>query len=165
MDLNFTDGSVIKSLQKMQLMIGPRPGKKSFNDLAGLNLSHCCTLLSEREDVQPIKKICHKLECAWIWLPIDGGKLDTLRQTDMGKYFHHLVQQTCETPEPRLYFHCSAGIHRTGYFVYILLRLRGLDRGAAFDELRQIRAVTAEQVGEDRIALADEFIANFLSSA
>ena len=136
--------------------IGPRPGKKSVATLSELNLTHCCTLLSEREDVQPIRKICQKIGCEWVWLPIEGGHLDTLKETDVAKLVDALSGALAEMPQPRLYIHCSAGIHRTGFFATILLRLCGLSAADARAELARIRPVTAEQVGEDRLALADE---------
>ncbi|MGI9379646.1 MAG: hypothetical protein ACR2OW_08320 [Methyloligellaceae bacterium] len=68
---------------EMKIFLGPRPGKKSLNTLRDLSLTHCCTLLGEREDVQPISKICRNLGCEWVWLPIEGGRLEILDQTDV----------------------------------------------------------------------------------
>lgn len=148
------------SLARRELcfFLGPRPGKKSMTALSSLGITHCCTLLSAREDVQPIRKICQKLECRWIWLPIDGGRLEILRQTDLTGHLRTLLDNIQNEPEPRIYFHCSAGIHRTGFFVYALLRLCGFCRSRAIAELRKLRAVTAEQVGQDRLDLADELL-------
>lgn len=150
--------------RKIQLFPGPRPGKKSRDTLAALNLTHCCTLLSGREQVQPVRAICQSLGCKWVWLPIDGGKLDILRETDVTGHMQTLVREIGEEPEPRIYVHCSAGIHRTGFFVYVLLRLRGMDRDQAVHELANLRAVTAQQVGEDRLDLADELVAPMLGA-
>ena len=130
--------------------------------LTSLNLTHCCTLLSEREDAQAIGKICGTLGCNWIWLPIEGGRLDVLRQTDVAGHVETLLRDIEDEPEPRIYFHCSAGIHRTGFFVFVLLRLRGLNREDALVELANLRAVTADQVGDERIDLADEFAVRLL---
>lgn len=141
------------------LFLGPRPGKKSLGLLTDLKLTHCCTLLSEREDVRRIEKLCGKIGCRWIWLPIEGGRLEILGQVDLAGQMRHLAQGVGDEPQPRLYFHCSAGIHRTGFFVYAMLRLKGMNREQAFDELSRLRAVTAQQVGEERLDLADEMIA------
>ena len=136
--------------------LGPRPGKKSIEWLRSLELTHCCTLLSEREDVRAIEKICQKLGCKWVWLPLEGGRLDVLQRADIGGHVNTLAREIEGEPAPRIYFHCSAGIHRTGFFVYVLLRMRGLSRDDAFSELATLRAVTADQVGEDRLQLADD---------
>lgn len=151
------------SQRKIHLFLGPRPGKKSIDTLTALNLTHCCTLLSEREDAQSIRKICQRLGCKWVWLPMDGGRLDVLRQTNVAKHIRTLSQEIGDEQEPRVYFHCSAGVHRTGFFVYVLLRLLGLERDDALAELTDLRAVTAEQVGQERIELADELVANLVS--
>ncbi len=145
--------------QKINLFLGPRPGKKSLHRLQQLNLTHCCTLLSEREGAPLIGKLCKKIDCEWVWLPIEGGKLELLSQVDLSGYMQTLLQTIKEEPNPRLYFHCSAGIHRTGFFVYSLLRLRGNDPQEAQSQLAQLRDVTANQVGQERLDLAEQMIA------
>ena len=60
---------------KVQLTLGPRPGKKSLLRLQELRLTHCCTLLSEREGAPAtegeIERVCtayrlflHRVEAA-----------------------------------------------------------------------------------------------------
>ncbi len=44
---------------------------------------------------------------------------------------------------------------RTGMFGYALLRVAGLDREAALATLRELRAVTADGVGTERLAWGD----------
>ncbi|MEQ8824306.1 MAG: hypothetical protein RIC14_08020 [Filomicrobium sp.] len=101
--------------KEIQLFVGPRPGKKSRDCLAALKLTHCCTLLSKREQVQPVRRICEELSCEWLWLPIEGGRLEILRETDVVRHLETLLQSIEAEPNPRIYFHCSAGIHRTGF--------------------------------------------------
>ena len=159
--------SLLAPLRKagLGLFPGPRPGRKSLNALAGLGITHCCTLLGAHEDVQPVNRICQKIGCRWVWCPIGGGRLDILRQVDLAGHLQTLAQAIADEPQPRIYFHCSAGIHRTGFFVYAILRLRGLDREAAFGQLSQLRAVTADQVGQDRLDLADELVSGLMRVA
>ncbi len=71
---------------------------------------------------------------------------------------------TSKTPQSRIYLHCSAGIHRIGFFAYVLLRLLGRNQADAFVQLQTMRPVTAEQVGSDRLALADDMTANIASA-
>ena len=92
-------------------------------------------------------------------MPIEGGKLELLSQVDLSGYMQTLLQTIKEVPNPRLYFHCSAGIHRTGFFVYSLLRVRGHDPQEAQAQLAQLRDVTANQVGQQRLDLAEQMIA------
>ena len=145
------------------IIIGPRPGKKSLARLQELQLTHVCSLLHGHETPQAIRVIAEKIGCAWIWLPIAGGYLDTLRAVDLPTHVIALDTATSRTSQPRIYLHCSAGIHRTGFFAYVLLRILGRNQADAFSELQIMRPVTAEQVGADRIALADEMIANIPS--
>jgi len=150
--------------RNVKLFLGPRPGKKSLRTLTALELTHCCTLLSEREGAPALEAICRKMGVKWFWLPLEGGGLEILRNADIAGHILRLSREIQDEPEPRLYFHCSAGIHRTGFFVYVLLRLFHLDRDAAFAELARLRPVTAEQVGEERLDLADELVETLLTA-
>ncbi len=144
-------------------IIGPRPGRKSLARLQDLQLTHVCSLLHDHETPQAIRVLAEKIGCEWIWLPVAGGHLDTLRAVDLPAHVIALDKATSKSPQPRIYLHCSAGIHRTGFFAYALLRLLGRNQAEAFAELQTMRAVTAEQVGTDRLALADDMIANIAS--
>lgn len=152
----------MKRLDKDSLVLGPRPGKKSFDRLSELSLTHVCTLLSEREQVSNIEHISKRLGCDWIWLPMDGGHLETLRGLDIASYVKAFFDGIANTERPHVYLHCSAGIHRTGFFAYLLLRSSGWMADEAADYLATLRPVTAEQVGEDRIALAEEMFVETL---
>jgi protein-tyrosine phosphatase len=136
------------------LTLGPRPGKRSKAAMAKMGLTHICTLLHEQESPATIERIAMELGCSWVWLSVAGGSLETLRALDTKAMVVQLAEAIAEAPLPRVYLHCSAGIHRTGYFASLLLRLhpmRGDDVPAALAALRRI---TAQQVGNDRIALA-----------
>jgi protein tyrosine/serine phosphatase len=65
-----------------------------------------------------------------------------------------LANAIAEVPHPRVYLHCSAGIHRTGFFASLLLRLQPLDVDEIPAALAALRPITAQRVGRDRIALA-----------
>lgn len=96
-------------------------------------------------------------------MPIDGGNLEVLRQSDISSLIIKLADAIKDTETPRLYFHCSAGIHRTGFFVYILLRFKGHSSAEAQVQLAQLRQVTADQVGSERLELADQIVSEFVS--
>ena len=152
---------MIETLAPENLVIGPRPGKKSFQRLSELELTHCCTLLNRNEEPFTIKKICDRLGCDWIWLPVTGGGLEALETTPMAQHLRQLNAALEGVGAPKIYLHCSAGLHRTGYVGYILLRLMGLDETAAFEALKELRPITAEEVGADRIALAEAFVRGY----
>lgn len=99
-----------------------------------------------------------RLDCDWVWLPMNGGHLETLQAIDMAAYLQTLDAAIADVEAPIIYLHCSAGIHRTGYFAYILLRIMGLGASDALKALEQLREVTAKQVGEERIMLAEALL-------
>jgi hypothetical protein len=135
------------------LVLGPRPGRKSKGALSTMCLTHVCTLLHEREGARSTENIANELDCQWIWIPLAGGGLDELRALDSEALVRFGAALT-GTVQPRVYLHCSAGIHRTGFFASILLRLQSLDVVAIVHALDELRPVTAQQVGRDRIDLA-----------
>jgi len=66
------------------------------------------------------------------------------------------IKQRLERQEYVL-IHCAAGIHRTGIFCFLLLRMIGFDKEAAYEYLGTIRETTRENVGDNRIDSGDEF--------
>lgn len=56
---------------------------------------------------------------------IDGGNQETLQATDLPGHLNTLAAAIADTDAPRVYLHCSAGIHRTGFFAYLVLRMGG----------------------------------------
>ena len=59
--------------------------------------------------------------------------------------------------QARIYIHCSAGIHRTGMITHGFLRHAGLDATEARAQLKRLRVVTSESVGEDRMTWGERF--------
>jgi hypothetical protein len=135
------------------LVLGPRPGRKSKGALSTMDLTHVCTLLHEREGARSVQSIANEIGCQWIWIPLAGGGLDELR-TLHSEALVSFGGALTGTVQPRVYLHCSAGIHRTGFFASILLRLQSLDAEAIRHALGELRPTTAQQVGQDRIDLA-----------
>lgn len=57
----------------------------------------------------------------------------------------------------RVYVHCSAGLHRTGMVANAFLRWHGLSAADALALLTELRPLTAEQVGPERLAWGEQF--------
>lgn len=140
------------------ITIGPRPGKKSLKALQSLAPTHCVTLLSAREDAPAIGRLCPKIGCAWVWTPITGGGLDHLAQYNLTEWLDMIRKAVADESAPHLYLHCSAGIHRTGFFAWCLLRANGQSPEQARSTLAAMRSVTCDQVGEDRLELAETML-------
>lgn len=143
-----------------KLILGPRPGKKSKDAIAAQGVTDILTLLSAREQPDSVSKITRGIGASWHHFPIDGGHIDTLAEVDLSRLYLLYDDIIRSTPDAVIYLHCSAGIHRTGFIIYALLRYRGLSPDAAREAIMELRSVTFDQVGEDRLALAeDKFLA------
>lgn len=135
------------------IRIGPRPGKKSKQTINEDGVTHILTLLSVQENAAISGNIAKELNATWLHFPIAGGKLETLEKIEIPTLFNCINEaKLCDNS--KLYIHCSAGIHRTGFIAYLLLRQQGHSDDSAKLELAQIRQVTADQVGEHRLLLA-----------
>ena len=138
-----------------RLILGPRPGKKSKLSIKERGVTNILTLLSDREQPENVRKIAREIGASWHHFAIDGGHFDTLENVDLSALFKLYDEIAQASDAPIIYLHCSAGIHRTGFVIYALLRYRGLSAEAARAEVATLRLVTPDQVGEDRIALAE----------
>ena len=144
-----------------QLILGPRPGKKSKDAIQAQGVTHMLTLLSRREQPDSVKRIAHAIGAVWHHFPIDGGHIETLDEVDLSALFLLYDEIARADEDAVIYLHCSAGIHRTGFVVYLLLRYRGFSADAALAEVATLRPVTSDQVGEDRLALAERKFQNW----
>jgi hypothetical protein len=138
------------------LILGPRPGKKSRDAIKAHGVTDMVTLLSPREQPDSVSKIARSIDADWHHFPIDGGHMETLAGVDLSRLFLLYDEIIRARPDAVIYLHCSAGIHRTGFVIYALLRYRGLSPEAAAVEVANLRTVTSDQVGADRLALAED---------
>lgn len=139
-----------------QLILGPRPGKKSKDTIQALGVTDVVTLLSNREQPETIKRIASAIGADWHHFTLDGGHSETLAEVDLSRLFL-LWDDIGRAEGDRIaYLHCSAGLHRTGFVAYLLIRRSGVSPEDAMDVLRSLRELTAEHVGDARIALAEE---------
>ena len=142
-----------------KLILGPRPGKKSKDHIQAQGVTDILTLLSPREQPESVRKLSSAIGASWHHFPIDGGHMDTLAGLDLSQLFLLHDEIVRSNADAIIYIHCSAGIHRTGFVAYALLRYRGLSPEQARTEVANLRPVTSDQVGDDRIALAETMFA------
>jgi protein-tyrosine phosphatase len=137
-----------------RLAIGHRPKLKALPRLKEAGCTHLLTLLGEREGAMTIGLAAQKARIEWLWLPLDNGDpLPEVREPEVRTMLERLVLLLeCKSS---ILVHCSAGIHRTGMITYALLRKMGLSRERALQTLSELRAVTAEGVGEARLGWGD----------
>lgn len=142
---------------KGALAIGHKPGGKiSFEGMRNAGVTAVLTLLQGNEGALQIGDKVKKAGMEWIWFPFSAAQdnllADTQRVFDLYQQLAALLEGSGQ-----IYIHCSAGIHRTGMITYGLLRYLGMDNEAAAIMLRQLREVTAEQVGEERMIWGEQF--------
>jgi protein-tyrosine phosphatase len=136
------------------LALTHRPRLKSLPALRALGVTHLVTLLTEREGAREIGDAAIEAGLTWIWSPLDGGDVPSeARTVELGAVLARLTSVI--TGGGQVVVHCSAGIHRTGMFGYALLRQLGLAAGQARAKLTELRGVTAEGVGDDRLKWGD----------
>jgi protein-tyrosine phosphatase len=136
------------------LALTHRPRRRDVPRLPALGVTHVVTLLAEREGAREIGVAVRRAGLTWIWCPLDNAEPPDERCTaELRPVLAELA--TLVSQGATILVHCSAGIHRTGMFGYALLRQLGLEPVAARAKLLELRAVTGEGVGDDRLAWGD----------
>lgn len=139
------------------LAIWHRPKTRALKSMAATGLSAVVTLMTEHEGAQQIGRAAAAAGLEWIWIPLHGANPPP--PSSRNQFVEHMGHiATILHDGGHVLIHCSAGIHRTGMFTYGLLRFLGLDREHARDTLEQLRALTAQGVGDYRMAWGDQLV-------
>lgn len=136
------------------LALTHRPRRSAFAAWKTSGITHVVTLLGEQEGARALGELVGRAGLEWLWVPMLGAAIPGAGSDDW------LVRGIDDVARilragGHVVVHCSAGIHRTGMFAYALLRRSGLDAAAARERLRELRAVTADGVGDARMAWGD----------
>jgi len=136
------------------LALTHRPKRTALASWKAAGVTHVVTLLAEREGAHDIAAVVTRAGLDWIWVPIASAAVpddgETQRLLPAIDQIAGVVRQG-----GHVVVHCSAGVHRTGMFGYALLRRLGLSADEARTKLGELRAVTAEGVGDDRLRWGD----------
>lgn len=138
------------------LALGHRPRRDAFGDFRDSDATMLVTLLSESEGAEEIGTHAAAAGLGWVWLPLALAKPPPPERDAEIRAAFEKVRAALDGGG-RVFVHCSAGIQRTGMIAYALLRFLGDDAKAARDKLARARRVTAEGVGEARLAWGDRF--------
>ncbi|RYY36154.1 MAG: hypothetical protein EOP46_07490 [Sphingobacteriaceae bacterium] len=140
-----------------KLAIGHKPGGKvSFEGLKKDGATAIVTLLQENEGAHTIGKAAQQAGMTWLWLPFSASRPHSGNALVLVLEVFEQMQNILKN-SGGIYIHCSAGIHRTGMITYGFLRHIGQSKSEALQTLMQLRVVTAEQAGEDRLSWGDNF--------
>ena len=136
------------------LAIGHRPKLSAMKTLREQGASHVLTLLSDAEGARTVGGAARREGIQWLWFPMSSASPpNDARLPEVRDIFERIIDVLKDGG--RIYVHCSAGIHRTGMFVYGLLRYAGMSACQARRTLRLLRPITMEQVGGGRLAWGD----------
>ena len=155
-DVTSSPGALVRFVQigRGALALTHRPKLKGLGPLRAAGATDVVTLLTETEGAATIGDAVRASGLQWMWCPFAGAAVPSPDGD------HELaaaidIVAAAILNGGHVVVHCSAGIDRTGMFGYALLRRLGLSSEAAREALASLRQVTAEGVGEDRIAWGD----------
>ena len=136
------------------LAIGHRPKLKVLKEFKAEGTSHILTLLSEKEGALDIRKASLSNGLIWEWLPLKNAKPPEEEILPIIRESFSLCKKYLEEGA-KIYIHCSAGIHRTGMITYSMLRYFGYSDEESQALLLEMRPLTGEGVGKDRVEWAN----------
>jgi protein-tyrosine phosphatase len=132
--------------------IGHKPGRKLREQLERQGCTLVVSLLSEKESNAEENQ--HRIR-----LTLAGADLPSPQRTpEIIATFERMHAALREGG--RLYLHCSAGLHRTGMIANAFLRWLGYSAEDALASIAELRPLTAEKVGEERLQWGEGFAGN-----
>jgi protein-tyrosine phosphatase len=132
---------------------------KHLKTVYGIN--HFLTLLDTKEKPEAIEAECLKQDLGWYHVKMGAATIEYLEEAEVIELvIAHLLElyKLLKDNEIVLYIHCAAGFHRTGTFVYSLLRLFEESPDSAMNALKFIRKDTYDNVGDERIQYVEDKI-------
>ena len=136
---------------KGRLTASECPGKPK---LAEMRPTHVVTLLREDEQQLPtVREMCTEEGIGWLHLSISGaglGRTQLMEENNVASLMRLPEVLPLLEVGGSVLVHCGAGMHRTGVSCYIVLRLAGWSSDEAVEGVRQMRAVTHEELMKER---------------
>lgn len=137
-----------------------RPGVKDIKNFKKLhNINVILTLQGEQESPEVIKKACAENDLEWLHFPVMGaGNFTLFKIKDKLIEFYVYLFNRLKKEKIKLFVHCAAGVHRTGVFLFGLIRLSGENAETSYKLLKDIRLHTYNHVGKERICYFEDII-------
>jgi hypothetical protein len=104
------------------------------------------TLQRSDEHAPWLPSACAELGLGWHHLPLSGRRLERPEDRASLARVPELLEILRSSPARSLVVHCSAGLHRTGVCLYILLRHSGLSEDDVISTIAAARPLTAEEL-------------------
>lgn len=135
------------------LALGPRLGKHRYVPLEQAGCTAVMTLLGAHEDLERIGTAVLARGWTWVTMPLRNGEPPPAeRDAELRAKLDEAVALL--HGGARMYLHCAAGLHRTGMIATALLRLVEGPQVDHVARIREMRAETAAELRDDRVAWA-----------
>ena len=125
------------------------------------------TLQWSHETPNEIGNMCEQLLVLWVWFPIKAVNYTLVSDpSKFEKISKNLLElRTLLSEGKKLLIHCAAGVHRTGFVTYVLLRLCGRGHDEAINLIQIIRPVILEKISRLRLEIAETFYEKIVNGA
>lgn len=155
----------VLGILKGYLQAGPRPTLEEANKFFK-DVDVVVTLQLENENIDEISNLCNSISVKWLWVPIRAVNWELIKNHSLFSGISEGILRVKEFLENglRVFIHCAAGIHRTGLFIYILLRTCYLSEEDTITTIKKLRPIILQKIGKHRIELAEEFFQNSIGN-
>ena len=137
----------LQILDHHTISIATAPSLKRLHQWRQSGVTDVVTLLSKKELPAYLSEKCQELGIEWHHYPLSGKNLSTKADIVTLKRIFEFVEALRKNKQSRkIVIHCAAGMHRTGSFLFILLRHCGFDKTKALRCITTIRQITAQEM-------------------
>lgn len=124
------------------------PSRKRLQLWKDQGVTDIITLLRSDEMQAWLPSVCDDLGIIWHHYPLSGKLLEDPDDISTLSRIPKLVSNLSEHNNRSIVVHCAAGMHRTGIFLYILLRCTEFDPEHSVELIAQARKLTAEELSK-----------------
>ena len=139
-----------------------RPNIKQLKSMISIyNINFIVTLQHAKEKPEIIGTTAKALGVEWFHIPLEGANGAYLSKKETKLMFIkgvNFIFSELKMKTVNLFVHCAAGVHRTGIFLYSLLRMSGESPEIAYEALNYIRKATYLGVGSNRLDYIEKCI-------
>lgn len=133
-------------LEGGQITASGAPGRRKIAQWAADGVTDVVTLQRADEHAPWLPGACEAAGLSWHHLPLSGRRLERREDRVTLAAIPELLTVLRQDPPRKMIVHCSAGLHRTGVCLYLLLRAAGQAPEDAVAAIAAARPLTAEEL-------------------
>jgi hypothetical protein len=140
------------------LKAGARPSLKDLKEMKGI-VEVVVTLMMETENLSEIRQGVDEIGAIWRIFSIRAVNWELLRDSEIFEGVLNGLEFVLKVLREgkKVFVHCAAGFHRTGFFLYVLIRLMGLSVNETLKTIHEIRPLVLLKAGKHRLELGEKF--------